>query len=107
MSYRAYAERLIRYETPAHILAKICWIDFKDMLELEKLYLEWRNLECQFRPDRNNLHNAIKKLIKKINNMKNVYPEGVLHDCEHPSEDEAIILNQSALGTFDDEEDEG
>lgn len=107
MSYRAYAERLIRYETPAHILAKICWIDFKDMLELEKLYLEWRNLECQFRPDRNNLHNAIKKLIKKINNMKNVYPEGVLHDCEHPSEDEAIVLNQSALGTFDDEENEG
>jgi hypothetical protein len=104
MSYRAYTEKIIRYETPAHILAKICWIDFKDMLELEKLYLEWRNLMCQFKPNRTDLHNAIRDLVKKINNMKNIYPEGVLHDCEHPSEDEAIVLNQSALGTFDDEE---
>jgi hypothetical protein len=106
MSFRAYAEKLIRYETPAHIMAKICWISFDDMLELEKLYLQWVTLECQDQPNRTTLYNAISDLIKKINNMKNVYPEGVLHDCDHPSEDEAIVLNLSSLGTLDDIENE-
>lgn len=106
MSYRAYAERLIRYETPAHILAKICWIGFDDMLELEKRYLEWVMLECQDKPDRNDLDLAISNLVKIINNMKNIYPDGVLHDCDNPTGDDAIVLNQSALGTFDDEVEE-
>jgi hypothetical protein len=87
-------------------MAKICWISFNDMLELEKLYLQWVTLECQDQPNRTTLHNAIRDLIKKINNMKNVYPEGVLHDCDHPSEDDAIVLNLSSLGTLDDIENE-
>lgn len=103
MSFRAYAERLIRYETPAHILPKICWIGFDDMLELEQRYLEWVTLECQDKPDRDALDLAITNLIKAINNMKNVYPDGVLHDCDNPTDDDAIVLNQSALGTLDDE----
>lgn len=106
MSFRSYAEKLIRYETPAHIMVKICWIDFNDMYELETLYLQWILLECQDKPNRTQLNDAISDLIKKINNMKNVYPEGVLHDCEHPSNDEAIILNQSSLGTLEDIENE-
>lgn len=106
MSFRAYAEKLIRYETPAHVLAKICWVDPKDLYEFEQRYTAWKDLECMDEPNRTTLHNAIKKLIKKINNLTNVYPEGVLHDCNEPSEDEAIILNQSALGTIDDVEDE-
>jgi hypothetical protein len=106
MNFRAYAEKLIRQETPAHILAKICWVDARDMFELEQVYLDWINLECEQEPDQSDLHDAIAAVIKKINNLKNVYPEGVLHDCEHPSEDEAIVLGQSALGTIDDLEDE-
>jgi hypothetical protein len=106
MSFRAYAERVIRMETPAHILAKICWVNAADMYSFEQLYAEWKELECEDMPNRNTLHNAITGLIKKINNLKNVYPEGVLHDCEHPTEDEAITLGQSSLGTLDDVEDE-
>jgi len=106
MSFRAYAERVIRMETPAHILAKICWVDPADMYSFEQLYAEWKELECEDMPNRNTLHNAITDLIKKVNNLKNVYPEGVLHDCEHPTEDEAITLGQSSLGTLDDVEDE-
>jgi hypothetical protein len=106
MNFRAYTEKVIRYETPAHILAKICWVDARDMFELEQLYLQWINLECEEKPDRADLRDAIAGLIKKINNLKNVYPEGVLHDCEHPTEDEAIVLGKSALGTIDDLEDE-
>lgn len=106
MSFRAYAEKVIRYETPAHILAKICWVDPGDFYELQQLYAEWLELTCMDQPNRTMLHDAIVALVKKINNLKNVYPEGVLHDCNAPSEDEAIILNQSALGTLDDAEDE-
>ncbi|HEY5738523.1 MAG TPA: diguanylate cyclase, partial [Gammaproteobacteria bacterium] len=36
--YRAYAERLIRAEVPAHILPKICWISKQDMAVVEKAY---------------------------------------------------------------------
>lgn len=106
MTFRTFSEKLIRYETPAHILAKICWVSIKDMYELEKVYAEWLALECEDKPDRTDLSEAIEALMKKINNLTNVYPQGVLHDCTTPSDDESIILGQSALGTFEDVEDE-
>lgn len=102
MTFRNFAERVIRFETPAHILAKICWVDFRDMYEFEQLYTEWLQLMCEDKPDRSDLSDAIVALVKKINNLTNVYPAGVLHDCSQPTDEPSIILGASSLGTFDD-----
>jgi hypothetical protein len=106
MTFRSFAEKLIRYETPAHILPKICWVSLRDMYEFETVYAEWLALMCEDKPDRTDLSLAIEALMKKMNNLTNVYPQGVLHDCATPSDDEAIVLGASALGTFEDIEDE-
>lgn len=44
--FRRFAEEVIREETPAHILPKICWISQEDMAELEKQYHEWIKLKA-------------------------------------------------------------
>ena len=39
--FRAFAERVIREETPAHVYPKICWIDRNQMCDFEICYQAW------------------------------------------------------------------
>ncbi len=48
----------------------------------------------------NLLKGLLLSLIKVLNTLTNVYPEGHLHDCDNPSTDNPVILNQTILGTF-------
>ncbi len=106
MDFRQYVERIIHMETPAHILPKICWIDPENMKQLEDLYFEWLEETTKPKPDRAQLANRTKKLIQKLNKLTTVYPEGVLHDCDSPAtDDDAVILDRTQLGTFEDIED--
>ncbi len=106
MDFRHYVERMVHLETPAHILAKICWVDITDMNALEDCYLAWLEEVSKITPKRNLLDQRSEALIKKMNTLTNIYPEGVLHDCTEPVDDDAIILNRSTLGTFEDIENE-
>lgn len=107
MDFRQYVERTIHMETPAHILPKICWIDVEPMNALEKCYREWLSESTQQQPDRDRLSDFTKTLVKQLNMLTTVYPEGVLHDCTNPTVDnDAVILNRTQLGTFEDIEDE-
>lgn len=103
MDFRQYVERTIHMETPAHILAKICWIDPENMKQLEDRYAEWLEEATKQKPERTTLFNLTKALIQKLNKLTTVYPEGVLHDCDSPTtDDDAVILNRTQLGTFED-----
>ncbi|RAW01588.1 hypothetical protein [Pseudochryseolinea flava] len=106
VTFRTFAERIIRLETPAHILAKICWVDAHDLYHFEQAQENWRSLHCDDFPDRALVDDATRELIIRISELTNIYPEGVLHDCEHPTKDAPITLGQSSLGTMDDVEDE-
>jgi hypothetical protein len=106
MDFRQYVERTIHMETPAHILPKICWIDPENMTDLENRYANWLAEATKRRPARTTLFNLTKALIQKLNKLTTVYPEGVLHDCDSPAaDDDAVILNRTQLGTFEDIED--
>lgn len=107
MDFRQYIERTIHTETPAHILPKICWVGVEAMNELEKRYREWLEEATKNIPDRNLLSDRIVALVKQLNTLTTVYPEGILHDCDNPiSDDDIVILNRTQLGTFEDIEDE-
>ena len=114
MEFREYVEETIHRETPAHILAKICWLDLGQMNELEDCYQQWLqtvnpNSDSQkiSIPDREELSTQITALIKKLNTLTTVYPEGVLHDCQDPETNQnIIILNKTQLGTFKEIEDD-
>jgi hypothetical protein len=100
MDFRAFAEKTIHRETPAHILPKFCWVSMYDMNRLEKAYNNWFAENKKYKPDMTNLKALLKELIKTMNTLTNVYPEGHLHDCENPGTDNPVILNQTSLGTF-------
>ncbi len=102
MNFRRLVERTLRLETPAHVALKICWVNVVQMHEFEEAYRDWleqlhldacRDGSCRFTA-------ALNRLIDILSHLNNVYPEGTLHDCdESSSDDNPILLNQTALGT--------
>jgi hypothetical protein len=86
--FRRFAEEVIREETPAHVLPKICWIARDDMERLEKAYREW--LENQ---------EKLGDLIGVLFSVKNVYPPEKLHACDDPEGQAKFILGRTALGS--------
>lgn len=70
------------------------------MFRLETAYNEWFAENKKYKPVMAVLKVKLKALIKVLNTLTNVYPEGHLHDCDNPSTDNPVILNQTILGTF-------
>lgn len=108
--FRRLVERTLRMEAPAHIALRICWLDVYQMYEFESAYQAWLKELCQnggpggTAPDVvSKMTEVLKDLLAILSELKNVYPEGTLHDCEESGpEDNPIILNQTALGTAHD-----
>lgn len=103
MKFRTFAETLIRSETPAHILTRICWISREQMLDFEKLFKEWLEMKAGIKKtDPDKLHNDFLLLLSQL---KNVYPESLLTACTTEDEEEIrFILNNSSLGNLNSDE---
>ncbi len=102
--FRQFMEKLIRLESPAHILARICWIGREQMEAFEAMYRAW--LESRFdeglsEVERQQIQNDF---IELLSQLYTIYPTGRLHDCVDEGseeEDNPIILNRTNLGTLD------
>lgn len=99
--FRNFAERVIRAEVPAHILPRICWINKDDMAALEKTYQDW--LKIQSGRSTASRIQKIKRFIKLLNSVKNIYPVERLHECDG-EERSKFIIGHKALGSFDPRE---
>lgn len=97
MDFRRFAEGVIREETPAHILPKICWISKEDMAGFEKLYRDWIYLKAGAETTQRN--EKLTSFIKKLFEVKNVYPSQKLHECGSGEEVSKFIIGHTALGT--------
>ena len=97
MDFRRFAEAVIRGETPAHILPKICWINKDDMAELETLYRDWIYLKAGVETTQR--QEKLREFIKQLFTVKNVYPTQVLSECDSPETQTKFILGRTALGT--------
>ncbi|HET6992921.1 MAG TPA: hypothetical protein VFJ43_16435, partial [Bacteroidia bacterium] len=101
--FRKFFDRTLRLECPAHLVLNICWIECKQMGEFELKYKKWLVENAKFNQDKSQLSKDLNSLIDVINQLRSVYPEGTLHDCESDSgsgEENAIILNNTVLGTL-------
>jgi len=96
MDFRTFAEQVIREETPAHILPKICWISSANMSLFEKAYRNW--LLVKSGTERATRKKSLESLIDILYTMKTVYPKQTLNDCSN--NDPKFILGSSALGSF-------
>lgn len=97
IDFRRFAEGVIREETPAHILPKICWINKEDMAAFEKLYRDWIYLKSG--RESANRKEKLTNFIEALFAVKNVYPSERLRECEPGDERPKFILGETALGT--------
>ena len=98
MKIREYVQRLLRLEAPAHVHLKICWVDNRQMRELEWRYRRWLEENARRFPDPAILSQRLNDLLDILGRLRNVYFEGYLHDCDDSEEVRTIILNKSFLG---------
>lgn len=98
LNFRRYVEKVIRSETPAHIYARICWVDFEQMKDFESAYEQWvQTLAVNSIPN----PNVTSEFIDELFNLHNIYPTAVLHDCETVSaSDSRVVLGQTTLGSL-------
>ena len=94
MEFRRYAEEVIREETPAQLLPKICWVGDKDMRDIEAAWLAWRGVLAG--TDATGVAAKLAELAGALYKAKNVYPAPTLAACSAP---EKFILGRSALGS--------
>ncbi|MGI0494760.1 hypothetical protein ACN4EG_23485 [Alkalinema pantanalense CENA528] len=97
MAFRGFAEQVIRSETPAHILPKICWISAENMAVFEKLYYDWIHLKAGVTTAQRS--DKLKNWINHLFAVKNVYPPRRLRDCGSEENQPKFILGRSNLGT--------
>jgi len=101
--FRRYAERLIRTETPAHVLPRICFVGEEHMEEFEKNYATWLNEKHESTDlSEGDYEKALKDLIEILNTIFTVYEEGNLTDCDDDTpEKNPIVLGSSMLGSLE------
>lgn len=105
--FRQFLERLIRLETPAHILPKICWVSQEDMTLFEDAYQQ-HLVEKAASPT--TAPSSLAEFIHTLEGMRTAYWPGTLHDCVDEGsaeEDNPVILNRTFLGNLENSTDDG
>lgn len=103
MDFRRFTEEVIREETPAHILPKICWISRDDMGSLEKRYRDWIYLKAGV--EETQRKSKITTFINTLFAVKNVYPPEKLHVCDGGEKQKKFIVGRTAIGSMEDGKD--
>lgn len=97
--FRTFFEKTLRREAPAHIYLNICWVSYRHMAEFERAWKAWLIESAKHETDTYTLSTTLDELIDSIEQLRNVYPKGTLHDCDEDENlENSIILNHSALG---------
>lgn len=98
LAVRQFAEAIIRRETPAHLLPRICWIDLQQMSDFEKAYHHWLAVRESKTVKPLDQSAALSALILVLNGLRNVYPEATL--SQDPDAKRMFVLDQTILGTL-------
>lgn len=97
--FRTFFEKTLRREAPAHVYLNICWVSNRHMAEFERTFKRWLIENSRSAIDPGDLSDALGEWIASIEQLRNVYPTGTLHDCDEDENlENSIILNHSVLG---------
>jgi hypothetical protein len=102
-AFRTFAERLIRMETPAHVLPRICFIGRDQMVAFETLYKKWLEKKLVSVRTGNAMDVQLNNdFIALLEDLYTVYLQGELSDCDDDNTTaNPIILNKSILGSLE------
>ena len=108
--FRNYIEKIIKEELPAHVLAKICWIGYREkdvkdpaenqLIQFEKAYKDYLFAKTDL--NQGQPEPQLISFIKALTVLDNVYPTGRLFDCSDENErlSDKIILGKTNLGSL-------
>lgn len=107
--FRRFAERLIRMETPAHVLPRICFVNEEYMKKFEDAYNDWLNdRQDSEDPMKQAADNKLNALTEVLEEMFTVYEEGQLADCDDDTEEKnPVVLGSSKLGSLESDSNPG
>ncbi|MDQ8180559.1 hypothetical protein [Pelagicoccus sp. SDUM812005] len=97
---RNFVEQTIRRELPAHLVARICFVGRQELAAFEKAYRNWLDALAT----QTDLPKKLAPLLKSLDALYTIYPEGTLHDCvEDGDETNPVVLNRTHLGSIESE----
>ncbi|MCV2485098.1 hypothetical protein OD917_09200 [Flavobacterium sp. SH_e] len=108
--FRNYIEKIIKEELPAHVLAKVCWIGYREkdvkdpaenqLVQFEKNYKDYLFAKTDLNQEQP--EPQLISFIKSLTSLDNVYPTGRLFDCSDENErlSDKIILGKTNLGSL-------
>jgi len=106
MEFRRYFEDMVRTETPAHCMIKICWVSNSMMNAFETVYREWMEALASYESDlilkeekQDFLRIASNKMIEILTIIHSEYPIAHLHDCDEGTTN-PVLLNNTIIGTY-------
>ena len=122
MEFRSFVEQKIRMEMPAHVALKICWIDPRQMWEMETKFKKFvDSLNDLFIPANTTVEavitayrTALNEVVAALSSLNNMYPPSALDELldfvTGNAKHTPVILDNTALAggndrnwAFDDE----
>jgi hypothetical protein len=104
LEFRKFVEKIIRMEIPAHIAAKICWLNPYQMYTLETKYANFLQvLSKEPFPEKDPVweqkhRDALIELVKVFSTLRSIYPPTQLYSGISRKLVNSTILNYSILG---------
>lgn len=106
LEFRRYFENMVRTETPAHCMIKICWVNNTLMNVFEIAYKEWMEALALYEIDlmqeagnEERLRLASNAMIDILKKLHSEYPAAQLHDCD-TGVSNPVLLGNTVLGTY-------
>ncbi|MCA9735657.1 MAG: hypothetical protein H6696_01765 [Deferribacteres bacterium] len=97
--FRHFFEKTLRLEAPAHTHVKICWVSREHMADFEDKYWPWLEASSSFHTTEDQLAPLRDALLSSLGSLRSIYEETRLFYCEENSDEDALLLNHSVLGT--------
>lgn len=97
IEFRRFAERTIRFEVPAHLGVKICWVSAEQLNAFETVWCAYLAELAKPEPDAATLSQRLAGLLAVFNDLKSVYPPASLHDCADGNDENRVFLNQTIV----------
>ena len=105
MQFRAFVESTIRSELPAHVVAKICWVDPLVMFKFEESYKAFVNTKLKKRPfssleaNESEWKEGLDEMVKVFNEFRNLYFHSI--DYELNTEGDSVQAKTFYKGWHD------
>ena len=99
VNYRRFLENVIRMETPAHILPRICWVEKTEMKKFESVFREWLEIKTSGKINSTNGKKAVAGLNKILFDLRSIHPDGELSppDLKEKQPENPAVLGRTQL----------